>query len=230
MIELFHSYFFMILFVLSFIVLRECFVQNLTVSATSQKIVSIGSSFVKTDEVKGFHIYNSSLCFYIPSGIHEYFANIEVLTVNYCGLRVVTSEDFRPLNRLRGVYLQNNELTTLDRDLFVHNPLIEEINLSENKLKNIDNGIWTPLKNLRKVEILRNLCIDEAAIKSTEVEILIRNVIEKCPPKIVTHLPEIDGSQNSDKMKLMEQKIQNLEAKMSRMTESFCAVEGKSEL
>jgi Leucine-rich repeat (LRR) protein len=189
------------------------------------KISSIGNNFVNKEEVKGFHIYNSLSCVYIPFGIHEFFKNLEILTVNFCSLKVVTKEDLKPLHQLRGLYLQNNRLESLGTDLFVHNPLIEEINLNDNNLKHIASDIWLPLKNLRKLEILRNFCIDETAIKSTEVEILMKNVREKCPSKIVTHLPEVESSKDS-----MKQRLEFLEAKINRITESFCSTETKNEL
>lgn len=209
--------------------------QNLTVSTPSQKISSIGNQFVNGNEIKAFHIHDSPSCFYIPYGVHEFFANIEVLTVNFCGLKTVTKEDLKPLQHLRGLYLQNNELSSLSHDLFSHNPNIEEINLCDNKLQNVAVGVFKPLKNLRKVEILRNLCIDESAIKSTEVEILIRNVKEKCPPKILTHLPEIEGSENSvdvakNKVNEMEKRIQALELKIKRFFENVCEMKDTSEL
>lgn len=144
--------------------------------------------------------------------------------MNFCGLKIVTKEDLRPLRHLRGLYLQNNELEFLGNDLFEFNPDIEEINLCDNKLKNVAIGVFEPLKNLQKVEILRNLCIDASAIRSTEVEILIRNVKEKCPPKIITHLPEIDSTGSDDnnfkfKINEMARKIKNLEKSLMKVCE-----------
>jgi hypothetical protein len=102
--------------------------------------------------------------------------------------------------------------------------------LCDNKLKNVAVGVFVPLKKLQKVEILRNLCIDESAIKSTEVEILIRNVKEKCPPKIVTHLPEIDSTRNDEnenlklQMSEMEKKIESLKLKFLGSMGKICAM------
>lgn len=220
----------------------------MTISTPHKNIASVGNHFTNTDEVKSFHIYDSPHCLYIPFGIEKFFANIEVLTVQFCGLKIVTKEDLKPLRHLRGLYLQNNEIEILGNDLFKHNPEIQEINLCDNKLKNVAVGVFEPLKNLQKVEILRNLCIDLSAIKSNEVEILIRNVKEKCPPKvfknrndcdlrlillfffvqILTHLPEIDSTGINEqtgihvKIDAMERKFETFELKFKNSMGRIC--------
>ena len=204
------------------------------VSSANKSIKSIGNHLgTNMLEVKAFHIYNSPSCHYIPSGIHDFFSNIEVLTVNFCGLKTVTKEDLRPLQHLKGLYLQNNQLTSLGNELFAENPLIEEINLCDNKLKHISPNVFVPLKYLRKIEVLRNLCIDESAIKSTEVEILIRNFKEKCPP-IVTHLPEIENPENHMKTTTIHQmgeRIKKLESIIETLIGNICNMrEDKIEL
>jgi hypothetical protein len=105
--------------------LKECLVRNLTVSTPHKNIASVGNHFVNNDEVKSFHIYDSPSCLYIPFGIEKFFSNIEVLSVNFCGLKIVTKEDLKPLKHLRGLYLQHNEIEILGNDLFAHNPEIQ---------------------------------------------------------------------------------------------------------
>lgn len=107
--------------------------------------------------------------------------------MNHSGLRTVTKDDFKPLQHLRGLYLNDNQLETIGSDLFSYNLDIQEINLSDNKIKHVAVGVFDALIMIAKIEMSRNSCIDKSAGSFTEIETLKAELKEKCLPKIVIH-------------------------------------------
>lgn len=53
----------------------------------------------------------------------------------------------------------NNSLETLEADLFKHTPILKIVNLENNRLQKI-NVDFTPFGNLKKIDLVNNVCID----------------------------------------------------------------------
>lgn len=194
--------------------LEECLVMNISVITPHDNVSSISNQFLNLDEIKSFYIYKSPLCAYIPFGIEKYFGNLIILSVTHSGLKFVTKEDLKALKFLKGLYLNNNELTILGSDFFSYNEDLQEINLNDNKLKHIAINVFDSATNLRKLELLRNQCVDESANNLSELELLFRKLHKVCPPKVVIHKVEKISNSSTDANTILLEKIAELEKKI----------------
>lgn len=177
----------------------ECIFGNVVVSLPQEPITSVsmeqsGNDYNDDSEqttvaaadpqaknkILSFYILSSPLCFYVPSGIAENFKNIKVLIIANTGLRVITQVDLKPLKKLRNLYVDNNQLTSLDDDLFLSNPSIEYINVSNNQIKSVGMRTFEPLTGLKELGFYQNICIDDGAKSIRSVNALKLKLKTKC--------------------------------------------------
>lgn len=67
----------------------------------------------------------------LEQNIGDKFPNLVVLDADSCSIKNITKENFRGLNKLRQLRLDNNEIETIDDDTFGFIPAVEYILLSE---------------------------------------------------------------------------------------------------
>lgn len=134
-------------------------------------------------EINSFYIFQSPLCNFIPTGITNYFKNLTILVVAHSGLKSVTKGDLKPFKYLRGLYLDNNQLEFLEKNLFMFNPRLQAINFSNNKLKHISHDILDSLTHLSKADFLKNRSLDMEADGLEQIESLKIALKEKFEPK-----------------------------------------------
>ncbi|CRK89641.1 CLUMA_CG003375, isoform A [Clunio marinus] len=184
--------------------LNECLVENVEIESRNDKMLSVktfghpdddfdtftpeSDDYDSDDEdycydVKSFYIYRSPACHFIPQGISNNFRNLTVLVLSYTGLKSLTNEDLKPFKQLRGLYVDNNLLETLETDLFMYNPKLREISFNENKIKRIAFNILDKLVMLQKAEFYRNHCIDMGAETFHQLENLKLVLKKKFKPR-----------------------------------------------
>lgn len=117
----------------------------------------------------------------IPKQLNQAFPNLELLSVNKCGLQEINCDDLKGLTHLKYLLLNNNELMTLSGDLFLYNPEIEKISFKANKLLHIGHNILDPLIKLRSADFRSNLNINKKYSVSRFMNKEIRKLnIYKC--------------------------------------------------
>lgn len=192
--------------------------RNISSVTPHEPLSAVVNQFLNLEDVKSFYIYESPKCFYIPFGIEKHFQNLETLFITHSGLKSVTNEDLKPFPNLKGLYMHNNQIESLGKDFFMYNLDLQEINLSDNKLKNVAFGVFEPLMCLEKIEMFRNPCIDMEAITEVDIEILTSKIQEKCPPKVIVHK---ERSTTADSVATLQTRVSELEDKLKTIQLSF---------
>lgn len=140
-------------------------------------VIEVGND---KDKYISFYIYQSPSCYYVPSGIADNFQNLKVLVIAFTGLKEITHEDLKPLVHLENLYIDNNQLESLEKKLFVSNPQITTINLSNNRIKHVAPQILEPLTNLQKINFSQNVCVDFDAVDKETILELIQKLETDC--------------------------------------------------
>lgn len=162
----------------------ECIVYYLKYQDYDDPItqISIEMSSIDAKDILSFYIRSSSDLYYIPSGLADHFINLKVLVIAFTGLKTLRQSDFKPLQKLENIYLDNNELESIEGDIFAFNPNIRFINLESNKIKSVANNVFDPLARLQQLNFSRNICYSGKAESQAEVEELKEKIYEKCAP------------------------------------------------
>lgn len=81
------------------------------------------------ETVDGFEAEDNKKLEYLPKNIGKKFPNVIKLRAANCALKEISKEVFRGLTKLRWLYLQNNQIETINDDTFEHIPSVEKIDL-----------------------------------------------------------------------------------------------------
>ena len=92
---------------------------------------------------------------YITQGTFKAFAQLTVLSMVFNKLTELEKNTLEGLTNLKVLHLKGNEIKTISGHAFKHCPLLEEIDLQENNLKSIPEGIFL-LPNLQSVDLKNN--------------------------------------------------------------------------
>jgi len=91
----------------------------------------------------------SQACYYLPSGLGNFFPNLLSLEFNSAQLKEITKNDLRQFPKLQYFVIMSNQIEQLEKDLFMYNPEITTIRIQNNaQLKRIHPEITLPLKKL----------------------------------------------------------------------------------
>lgn len=159
--------------------IQECIVEDLIVGSSSEVVESLNKHDYLT--IKSFFIHKSPLCLYLPIGIEKYLQHLEVLIIAGTGLKSIKQSDFKPFNELKELYLNDNQLESLESDLFFYNSLLTEINFNDNLIKHVGSYLLKPLKNLGGIGFKNNVCIDRSVNEAAELMNLEVELRAKCP-------------------------------------------------
>lgn len=190
----------------------DCKVIHINIISPSQTIEKVhGVHHAKKSDksVMALNIFGQS-CHYFPDGIHDVFGNLEGLLIAYCGLKSISSSDLKPFTLLQVLFLPNNDIVVLEKDLFKFNYRLKAVVLSNNRIKHIAFEILTPMKQLTKIFLYKNHCIDNWAVNPNQIQDLVTEMIERCPPE-VKKLPKVKSEimMKFDEVDLKISKLQN---------------------
>lgn len=107
------------------------------------------------DDVKVLHIFASKIE-KLPDAIGGVFKNLTQLRVWGSGLEIITKECLRKFPMLEELILDENEIRELPRDLFNFNLNLRKISLNTNKVQRIESGLLEDLANLEEFFIRWN--------------------------------------------------------------------------
>lgn len=88
-------------------------------------------------------------------------ANLKKLKLDKNYIKVICNQTFSELTSLTELHLMSNRIETLEANLFDNNKLLEFLDLRNNKIEAIDPNVLDCAKNLKTVNLLDNVCLDE---------------------------------------------------------------------
>lgn len=132
--------------------------------------------------VKGFFINGHRALTGIPDGIEKFFPNLEAFQWFQGNLSSVGSSTFRPFPNLLSINVGDNQLVTLEGDLFQYTRKLKGIYFYVNSLAHIGHGLLTGLNNLTEAIFTANPCINAFAITPEQIQALNLQLPISCPP------------------------------------------------
>lgn len=162
----------------------ECKVKSLVISTQSNREVTEVSGAHKSAkvnaDVKSFEVEKQTVKFF-PQ-LSKIFSGLEIVKVLNSSLSEVKNSDLKQFGgKLKDLQLPENQIEILQGNLFEFNPNLEWISFSNNKLRQIDDGVFNGLTKLKTLHLRKNPCIDEAARNDrNEVLKVTKSAEKKC--------------------------------------------------
>lgn len=116
----------------------------------------------------------------MPRGFEEFFKNVQGLQIRKSLLKAISKDDLKPFPMLKGIWIRENKLTTLEPNLFEFNSKLRCINFDANRIRSIAPGILDSIEDLQELYLSNNVCISDGATNRLEVNIIEGKMIEKC--------------------------------------------------
>lgn len=142
----------------------------------------------KTDEdVKAFWIESNHKQFTrLPKGVEKIFLNMIVFAWGYGALETLTADDLEPYPNLQRLDAYDNQLTSLDGDLFKHTPQLKYLHFRGNQLRHVGSGLLDGLHSLKRAYFEKNYCINVGAETPAQIRELKLILWNRCPPLATT--------------------------------------------
>lgn len=179
-------------------------------------------------DVKYFHSQQNTVKFF-PLKLADFFMNLDHVLIYTATLSEIHSSDLKQFGgKLKGIWLDNNEVEYLEADLFQHNPNLIYITFWKNKIRHIDDGTF---KNLEKLIQLTfhggNPCIDKSASIRSQVIELISVAELKCKDfaymqlKKYQEIMKVQLDEVNEKLSQQNAKNQEINLKFEQMEAKF---------
>lgn len=161
----------------------QCSVKYLQITSKDDRMVTDVAgdhlSGKTNDHVKFFSSVNHVVKFY-PLNLANIFKNLETVSIYNATLAEIHSEDLKQFGgKLRKLWNQINAVEVLEADLFQHNPNLELISFSKNKIKHVDDGVFENLMKLSSF-YLGGISCNYAGNNRTTVIEMIPQIESKC--------------------------------------------------
>lgn len=160
----------------------QCEVPSLVITTRSTiiaNILGLHNPEKNDNDVKVINV-DHQIVHYLPSGFENYFLNVEGLQITHCHLKEINRTNLEPFPHLRVLLLHNNDLISLESDLFQSNIGIRHINFENNSITYIGGNILENLHNLDAIAFLGNSCTQKNAMSKNEIQELLRIIRFKC--------------------------------------------------
>lgn len=154
-------------------------------SSSLDNVTGIHDTGRSNDDVGFLLILDQNVPF-VPEGIAEFFKNLDVLVIDSSSLMTISANDLRPFPGLLYLQLYDNQLASLDGDLFTHTPQLQAVFFSQNRIEHIGHDLVTNLNNLTTLFFTNNICINTFANTRALVISLAPFLSVLCPPLDVT--------------------------------------------
>lgn len=122
----------------------------------------------------------------LPKNIEGFFPNLEVLIWVYGNLMSITADDLKPFPEMKNLALWDNEIVSLDSDLFQHSPMLDVFHVTSNKIANVGHNVLANLNELREVWFSNNPCISFIAQTPQQIAELKQMLVAQCPSLTTT--------------------------------------------
>lgn len=132
------------------------------------------------DDVEHWVVENSPSMLFMPQGVGGFFRNLEEVYIRNAGLQSITQSDLKQFQELKELTLIQTQLKSLESGLFLFNPKLRLLNLSNNQISFIAPDVLSPLKNLFHVSLKNNACIDIDKYTAEGVKEVVQEIIKRC--------------------------------------------------
>lgn len=151
-------------------------------------------------DVKYFYLNNQNLTFF-PRNIEKEFSGLKWINLSENLINCLTNAHLRPHRKLHYLYLDNNNITVIESNLFDGLPNLQSVYLNNNNIKHVNGDVKRPTKFY--FSVLENPCIDRIYYRSNEITDLSSDLQYKCPPLTTTQALEpfrcsINGQTHQD--------------------------------
>lgn len=198
-----------------------CSVVNLNVESDDETVTSATGNQLNevhnNNDVTKLNIQNQR-CDYLPKGLEKLFPNLEGLRIASSGLKFLRQSDISVFPNLRNCDVFNNRLTTLDANLFARNFKLEYLYFGSNRIEQVGNNIFSPLKNLKKVNFDDNTCIRFVAETPNELPKLqlllekdcaVKNLLTVTDASEIVETPDSTQATETTSTKIIAAKTSN---------------------
>lgn len=133
-----------------------CKTKNVGVAGKDLTVTSINDqtrSYYHSHDVKMLRIEKQTV-HYLPRGFGNFFPNIVGVYISESKLKSISKKDLKQFSNLLHFSAVDNDLQTIDADLFVFTPNITQISFSRNNLRAVGTNVFSRLENLTSSKIV----------------------------------------------------------------------------
>ncbi|KAL7024190.1 hypothetical protein ACKWTF_012938 [Chironomus riparius] len=163
-----------------------------------------------------------------PRDIKNTFKNLTAIYFTNGQIKELSSDDLKPFPELVELYFDNNKIEVIEAGTFDFNSKLAGISFMNNKVIHINANVFDHLTDLKYLWLNGNQCSnDEARNDRNAVLDLIAATKSTCQNQVFLRMENklnesgIKRGRNLDTSGNLEQKIDNLEAKMDIHDQSF---------
>lgn len=91
--------------------------------------------------------FADSTVYVLPNGLSKCFSHLRECTVLKCGLKQISAKNLQGLEYLESLWLDNNDLSSLPNDLFIHTTNLKSISFNGNKLEFVNSRLLDPISD-----------------------------------------------------------------------------------
>ena len=189
-----------------------CINSHLAISQPNTKVIAVTHD--KVTDIERIFINGASLL-YLPLNLNESFVNLTSIVIVNSGIEFIQKSDFKGLEKitelslannkilahradtfadllnLQKLDLQGNRIESLPTKMFIQNTKLSLINYEGNKLQFIGVKTLFVLKNLKMMNLLRNVCINMTVDTSDSgnfKSVIIENCLGSEDPEYLRNL------------------------------------------
>lgn len=197
-----------------------CRVENNRIFNNSRvKIDNVNGGHLKdkTDfDVKGLFISSISNVGFMPEYIQYYF-DLTKISIISSNLLEISQSDLKPFPNLHYLNLLDNSIKVIEADLFQFNPGMTHIFLNKNQITSIEYGAFDGLFNIKNLNLKDNKCrnaLTQSTLKSDILIMISRIKAGDCMPvdKVIERFRNLEEIASS---------YQNLTQQMIEMSENL---------
>lgn len=110
----------------------------------------------RNESVKGFDSPNNKFMEYLPEQVAEKFPNLIAYQGINCSVKSISYENFRDLNKLEALYLDDNQIEFIDSGVFQDLTSLRFLDLNNNKIKFVSQVAFSNLKKIERLYLKKN--------------------------------------------------------------------------
>jgi Leucine-rich repeat (LRR) protein len=128
------------------------------------------------DDVQGLSILSIYNMKFLPTNIERFFAQLILLHIWNTDYEEIHQRDIKGFSKLKYLFVGNNQLRTIEGDLFSFNGDLEFVWMNFNKIARIDPLAFSHLTKLRNLKLFGNECVNSDMSARSEVVDLVRRI------------------------------------------------------